>query len=73
MTGQTGQLRLVTQYLQKINVWTDIVGSRILGPYLFEGTLTGDTYLNFFHNDLVPLLSMLFPNFVDPDVPVNEI
>lgn len=38
------------------NVWCGIIGSTILGPYIFDGTLTGDRYLNFLRNNLQEML-----------------
>lgn len=38
------------------NVWCGVIGSRILGPYIFEGTLTGDHYLHFLQNDFQDML-----------------
>lgn len=60
-----------TQYPQKVNVWAGIVENRILNPFLIDGNLTGERYLEFLENDLVPCLATLFPNPEDPDVPNN--
>ncbi|KAF2890008.1 hypothetical protein ILUMI_16165 [Ignelater luminosus] len=62
-----------TQYPQKLNVWAGIIGGRILGPYLFEETLSGNIYLDFLHNDLVLALGKLFSNSDDSDIPANEV
>lgn len=62
-----------TQHPQKINVWAGIVHNRILGPFFFEGTLTGEKYLEFLQNDLVPALAVIFPNDIDPDIPDGTI
>ncbi|KAJ8938062.1 hypothetical protein NQ318_014543 [Aromia moschata] len=48
-----------TQYLEKVNVWAGIIDSQIIGPYFFDGTLTGARYLDFLQNFLVPELRML--------------
>lgn len=58
-----------TQYPQKLNVWAGIVGSRIIGPYFFDGTLDGEQYLDFLRYELIPTLAVLFPNAEDPDAP----
>ena len=58
-----------TQNPQKVNVWAGIVGDRILGPYFFEGHLTGEIYLNFLRDELLPALAELYPNPTDPDLP----
>lgn len=62
-----------TQYPQKVNVWVGIVGNRIIGPYFFEGTLTGERYLHFLQHELVPTLVNIFPNADNPDVPNNSL
>lgn len=62
-----------TQYQQKVNVWVGMIGSQILGPYFFEGSLTANIYLDFLRFELVPALAELFPNEVDPDIPHNRI
>lgn len=41
------------------NVWCGIIGSTILGPYIFDGTLTGDRYLHFLQNDFRNMLDEL--------------
>lgn len=41
------------------NVWCGVIGSKILGPYIFEGTLTGDHYLHFLQNNFEDLLDEL--------------
>lgn len=38
-----------------INVWCGIVGGRIIGPFVFEEVLNGETYLNFLCN-ILPIL-----------------
>lgn len=39
-----------------INVWGGILGPYIIGPYFFQGTLTGATYLRFLEETLFGLL-----------------
>ncbi|KAG5888819.1 hypothetical protein JTB14_016021 [Gonioctena quinquepunctata] len=34
------------------NVWVGIIGTRIIGPILFDGPLTGQRYLQFLENDI---------------------
>ncbi|KAJ8948833.1 hypothetical protein NQ318_013485 [Aromia moschata] len=41
-----------TQHPQKLNVWAGIVANRIIVPFFFEETLTGERYLEFLQNDL---------------------
>ncbi|KAJ8932570.1 hypothetical protein NQ318_007619 [Aromia moschata] len=56
-----------TQYSEKVNVWDGIINSQIIGPYFFDGTLTGARYLDFLQNVLVPELRMLFPDDDNPN------
>ncbi|KAJ8961843.1 hypothetical protein NQ318_021460 [Aromia moschata] len=44
-----------TQYPEKVNVWAGIINSQIIGPYFFDGTLTGARYLDFLQNFLALL------------------
>ena len=40
---------------EKLTVWADLIGSgEILGPYFFEGNMTGTTYLAMIDNFVVP-------------------
>lgn len=39
-----------------VNVWCGILGDRIIGPFVFDGHLNGESYLNFLENDLPNLL-----------------
>ena len=62
-----------TQYRGNVNVWAGIVDNRVIGPFFFEGTLTGQRYLEFLQNDLIPALATLYPNGNDPDLPNEEL
>lgn len=62
-----------TQRPQKLNVWCGIVDGRILGPYFFDATLTGATYLDFLRDDLIPALTALYPDPEEPDLPRNDL
>jgi predicted DNA-binding protein YlxM (UPF0122 family) len=62
-----------TQNPQKINVWCGIVDGRILGPYFFDEILTGERYLHFLRDDLIPALIALYPNPEEPDLPRNDL
>lgn len=46
---------------QSLNVWCGIKNNKILGPIIFEGTLTGDRYLNFLTNEIEVILQNI-PN-----------
>lgn len=52
------------QHRWSINVWSGIVGGRILGPFFFDGPVTGNTYLHFLQNN--------FQQYLE-DVPLNLI
>lgn len=39
-----------------LNVWGGILGNFVIGPYFFDGTLTGQNYLLFLQNNLPELL-----------------
>jgi hypothetical protein len=39
-----------------------------VGPYFFEGNLTAARYLNFLRLELLPALSLVFPNNEDGDI-----
>ncbi|KAJ8913800.1 hypothetical protein NQ315_002706 [Exocentrus adspersus] len=42
-----------------VNVWTGVVGNRIIGPILFQGHLTGARYLGFLQNEIEEHLNNL--------------
>lgn len=42
-------------------MWAGIIGDRIIGPIFFDNNLTGDRYLEFLQNILVPELRRAFP------------
>lgn len=48
--------RTTTQTKWSINAWGGIVGDTVIGPYFFEGSLTGRRYYNFLKNHLGELL-----------------
>lgn len=58
-----------TQYPRKVNVWAGIVRNRILGPYFFDENLTGDMYLEFLQQELIPTLTALYPDANEPNIP----
>lgn len=49
-----------------VNIWAGVLGNRIFGPILFQGTLTGARYLNFLRhhiqNELDDLPLLLYRN-----------
>ena len=58
-----------SQYNEKVNVWAGIINNRVIGPYFFEGSLTGERYHDFLENDLIPALATLYPDENMPDMP----
>lgn len=58
-----------SQYLQSVNVWAGIVNNKVIGPYFFDGILTGQRYLEFLRNELIPDLHHLFQNGNLPNFP----
>ena len=71
-TNQHWMTEAHTQYPQSVNVWA---GSRKSSnwPNFFDENLTGERYLDFPQNDLIPALATLFPNAEDPDLPARDI
>jgi hypothetical protein len=61
-----------TQRLQKVNVWPEIIGHRIVGPVFFNDNLNVPMYLTFLQEALVLGLAALFPNALDPDLPDDD-
>ncbi|XP_071055356.1 histone-lysine N-methyltransferase SETMAR-like [Onthophagus taurus] len=57
-----------TQYPQKVNVWAGIIHNKIIGPFFFEQILTGQRYLEFLRNELMPVLLEAFPNNNNPNL-----
>jgi len=39
-----------------VNVWCDIIGDKLIGPYFINGTLNSIKYGDFLHNNLGILL-----------------
>ena len=44
------------QNVYSINVWAGILSDYVIGPYFFEGNLTGHRYRQFLENDFLGLL-----------------
>ena len=44
------------QHPSSVNCWCSIVGDHVIGPYFFEGRLTGHVYANFLQNALSQLM-----------------
>lgn len=41
------------------NVWCGVIGSTVLPPFIFDGSLTGNRYLNFLQQDFAEMLDNL--------------
>lgn len=52
-----------TQYPQKVNVWTGILGDSIIGPFFIDGNLNANKYFNLLRNQIIPALRALNINF----------
>lgn len=40
-----------------VNVWAGLYGNQILGPYIFDGNLNGDMYMEFLNTTFQDYLS----------------
>ncbi|EZA56777.1 hypothetical protein X777_03215 [Ooceraea biroi] len=52
------------QHRWKVNVWSGILDSHIIGPFFFNGNVTGERYLNMLQNELPQMLGVVNPNVV---------
>lgn len=48
--------RTSSQYRWTLNVWGGVFGDRVMGPYFFDGHLTGRAYLHFLQNGFQEML-----------------
>ena len=48
-----------TQYQQKVNVWAGMYKSHVIGPFFFEGNITGQSYLQMLTDNVLPAIRML--------------
>ncbi|XP_003748606.1 uncharacterized protein LOC100908051 [Galendromus occidentalis] len=56
-TEKTGNFKETNNQVRfSFNVWCGLLGSRIVGPFLYNGTLSGADYQRFLQNELVDLL-----------------
>jgi hypothetical protein len=44
------------QHLFVVNMWCDVTGDQLIGPYIFPQRLTGDIYTNALQDELPVLL-----------------
>lgn len=59
------------QRTQKINVLASVTNNNILRTYVFEEKLTAERYIHFLTREIVPALTVVFPNKVDSDIPTE--
>lgn len=57
--SQHRALPLRTQYPQKLNVWAGILGDHIIGPFILDGNLNGERYVELLRNNVVPAVLQL--------------
>lgn len=48
-----------TQYPEKLNVWSGLLGRHIVGPFFLNGNLTGQKYLDLLRNQVIPAIRQL--------------
>jgi hypothetical protein len=48
-----------TQHPQKVNVWSGLIGSNVIGPFFINGNLNGDTYRNLLIDRIIPAIQDL--------------
>lgn len=51
-----------TQHPKKVNVWAGMIDSQIIGPFLIEGNLTAEKYLEMLQNQIIPAIRNLVGN-----------
>lgn len=56
---------LRTQYPQKINMWAGILGDNIVGPFVINGNLNGERYLQMLQENIIPAVRNLNVNFAE--------
>lgn len=49
-----------TQHPSKVNVWAGIINNRLVGPFIINGNLNSDKYLEMLANQIVPALQQMF-------------
>ena len=48
--------------LPGVNVWCELSARGLIGPFFFEGTVTGEGYLEMLHSSILPALRALNEN-----------
>ena len=49
------------QHDQRVMVWAGILGERVLGPFFFESTVTGNAYLDKLRSEIIPAIEQVQP------------
>jgi len=58
--------------LPGVNVWCGLSAGGLIGPFFFEGTVTGEAYLEMLHSSILPAIRALYENnevFYQQDTP----
>jgi len=48
--------------LPGVNVWCGLSARRLIGPFFFEGTVTGEAYVEVLHSSILPAICALYEN-----------
>ena len=51
-----------------VNVWCGVLGNRLIGPFVFDNNLTGNTYEAFLRNELTRFVGRHTVNDKEPNV-----
>jgi hypothetical protein len=51
-----GKVKSHYQHLFAVNMWCDVIGDQLIGPYIFPQCLTGNIYTNVLQDKLPALL-----------------
>lgn len=65
--NQHRSVALRTQFPQKVNVWTGILGRHVVGPFFIEGNLNAVKYLRLLQTRVLPTITAL------PDINMDRI
>jgi len=50
--------------LPGVNVWCELSASGLIGPFFFEGTVTGEAYLEMLRSSILPVICALYENSI---------
>jgi len=54
-----------SQHLDKVNVWTEIIGDHLIGPFFINGNLNSEMYETMLIKQIIPAIRNLFSNDFD--------